>query len=100
MPFFTKKPVTIEAVQYVRYNVDEVCDFVSAGGQLVRLGHVDPASGVELHILTLEDGINGEARHVASPGDWIIKGVKGEFYPVKPDIFEATYDPATPKDPS
>lgn len=30
----------------------------------------------------------------ASPGDWIIKGVKGEFYPCKPDIFEATYDPA------
>jgi hypothetical protein len=31
---------------------------------------------------------------VASPGDWIIKGVKGEFYPCKPDIFAATYDPA------
>jgi hypothetical protein len=30
----------------------------------------------------------------ASPGDWIIKGVKGEFYPCKPDIFEASYDPA------
>lgn len=32
-----------------------------------------------------------EGRHIASPGDWIIRGVKGELYPVKPDIFEATY---------
>lgn len=30
---------------------------------------------------------------VVSPGDWVIKGVKGEFYPCKPDIFEATYEP-------
>ena len=31
--------------------------------------------------------------HLASPGDWIIQGVKGELYPCKPDIFEATYEP-------
>lgn len=35
-----------------------------------------------------------EGEMMASPGDWIIKGVKGEFYPCKPDIFEATYEPA------
>jgi hypothetical protein len=35
-----------------------------------------------------------EGTMTASPGDWIIKGVKGEFYPCKPDIFEATYEPA------
>ena len=34
-----------------------------------------------------------EGDHLAEPGDWIIKGVKGEFYPCKPDIFAATYDP-------
>ena len=34
-----------------------------------------------------------EGDHTASPGDWIIKGVKGEFYPCKPDIFVATYEP-------
>jgi hypothetical protein len=34
-----------------------------------------------------------EGDMTASPGDWIIKGVKGEFYPCKPDIFEATYEP-------
>jgi len=32
---------------------------------------------------------------VADPGDWIIRGVQGEFYPCKPDIFDATYEPAT-----
>jgi hypothetical protein len=40
------------------------------------------------HIGTLEGG------HIASVGDWIIKGVKGEFYPCKPDIFDMTYSPA------
>jgi len=35
-----------------------------------------------------------EGRMMATPGDWIIKGVNGEFYPCKPDIFEATYEPA------
>jgi hypothetical protein len=34
----------------------------------------------------------------ASPGDWIIRGVKGEFYPCKPDIFEATYEPVADGD--
>jgi hypothetical protein len=41
---------------------------------------------------TLEDGPSGQAKHIASPGDWIIRGVKGELYPCKPDIFEQTYD--------
>lgn len=45
-----------------------------------------------LLVPTLEDG-GGRAKHVASPGDWIIRGVAGEFYPCKPDIFEQTYEP-------
>lgn len=36
-----------------------------------------------------------EGDMTASPGDWIIRGVQGEFYPCKPDIFEATYEPVT-----
>jgi hypothetical protein len=40
------------------------------------------------YVKTLEGG------HIVTPGDWIIKGVKGEFYPCKPDIFAATYEPA------
>lgn len=46
--------------------------------------------GLTIH--TLEDGTDGRAKHVASIGDYIIKGVQGEFYPCKPDIFHPTYD--------
>lgn len=54
---------------------------------------VPPVVGVDpylfsLHIETLE------GRMTAQPGDWIIRGVQGEFYPCKPDIFEQTYEPA------
>jgi len=42
-------------------------------------------------IKTLEDGPNGEAKHIADPGDWIIKGVNDELYFCKPDIFKKTY---------
>lgn len=45
----------------------------------------------ELHIKTLEDGSIYQVEHVASEGDFIIKGVKGEFYACKPDIFNLTY---------
>lgn len=40
-----------------------------------------------------------EGGHIVCPGDWIIKGVKGEFYPCKPGIFEATYEPEPPEPP-
>ncbi|XAI95119.1 hypothetical protein [Microcystis phage Mwe-JY13] len=51
-----------------------------------------PGAVAEADIVTLEDGSDGRAVHVAQAGDWIIKGVKGEFYPCKPDIFAATYE--------
>lgn len=76
---FRKKPVVIEAVQLTLTNIDEVEEFVG-GDASVRDG--------DLIIATLEGPLR------ASPFDWIIKGVKGEFYPCKPDIFEATYEPA------
>lgn len=90
---FRKKPVVIDAFQVhpddgltrqlpPKWAVDA---FVS--GELVVL----PEGGVEVR--TLEDGQNGRAKHIADVGDWIIRGVKGELYPCKPDIFEATYDP-------
>jgi hypothetical protein len=78
MPKFRKKPVVIEAVQFTGANGWEIQDFME-----MRLGLIIP---------TLEDGANQQAKHVASPGDWIIKGIKGEFYPCKPDIFAATYE--------
>ena len=83
---YRKKPVVIEAVQWDGENLDEVMTFCNgdASYELMARG----ASG--LVIATLEDG-ESIARHVASVGDFIIKGVAGEFYPCKPDIFAATY---------
>lgn len=76
---FRKKPVVIEAMQFKLTNIDEIEAFV--GGDLGKT-----AKG-ETVIATLEGPL-----HV-SLHDWIIKGVKGEFYPCKPEIFEATYEP-------
>lgn len=80
-----KKPVEIEAVQYDGGNAEEICQWVDDNS-----GDFCPAItyGSELIISTLE----GDMR--ASVGDWIIRGVQGEFYPCKPDIFAATYDSA------
>lgn len=86
MAEYRKKPVVIEAVRFTGDNFDEVAEFVMVrnGDQEVSgQGFGDP----HIVIYTLE----GEMR--ADPGDWIIRGVKGEFYPCKPDIFEATYEP-------
>ena len=77
---FRKKPVVIDAMQLTIQNIDEIEQFV--GGDFGK-----NASG-ETVIATLEGAM------ICSIGDWIIKGVKGEFYPCKPDIFEATYEPA------
>lgn len=83
---FRKKPVVVGAVQFSGTNHAEVFAFCP----IARNDADDPESvSNRLWIPTLEGG------HVASPGDWIIKGVKGEFYPCKPDIFDATYEPAT-----
>ena len=86
MAKFRKKPVVIEAIRWDELNLQEL----KTWGAPVTL--MPANSG--LIIGTLEDGPNCEAIHVADKGDWIIKGVKGEFYPCKPDIFAATYEPA------
>jgi hypothetical protein len=82
---FRKKPVVIEAVQYRgRKYRDEIIAF---GADCLPENWMDRTDET-LFVKTLEGG------HIANPGDWIIKGVKGEFYPCKPDIFAATYEPA------
>jgi len=86
---FRKKPVVIEAVQWNGKNFDEVMNFMQDfHGHKVNYENAEEAAykSGELHIKTLE-GIM-----TASKNDWVIKGVKGEFYPCKPDIFEATYE--------
>ena len=77
---FRKKPVVIEAIQFQSTNHDEIADFCHP--QAIAVG-----GGRTLIIPTLE------GKMTANDGDWIIKGVKGEVYPCKPDIFAATYDP-------
>ncbi len=81
MPKFRKKPVVIEAVQWTGENVKEVMDFMRW-----RNAEHDKIRGLTIRTL--------EGTHHASPGDWIIQGVQGEFYPCKPDIFAATYEAA------
>lgn len=77
MTKYRKKPVVIEAIQFDGGNYTDITTFF--GGACV-FNHIGPL------IKTLE----GEMQ--ASAGDWIIKGVNGEFYPCKPDIFEKTYE--------
>jgi hypothetical protein len=97
---YRKKPVVIEAIQWNGKNHREMHDFLGGNpdnymdtcGSYFRIDHAKVEGG--LIILTLE----GE--HIATIGDWIIKGVKGEFYPCKPDIFAQTYEPAAPSQPA
>lgn len=79
--YYRKKPVTITAIQWSGENIVEIMNFMNNRGY-----HY---TGSELYIQTLE------GNHFASIGDYIIKGVKGEFYPCKPDIFYMTYDKLT-----
>lgn len=81
---YRKKPVEIDAVQFLdtTESIMELSDFV---GDIIRVDYKDKDNPC-LKIETLE----GTMR--ASVGDYIIKGVKGEFYPCKPDIFEETYE--------
>jgi hypothetical protein len=87
---YRKVPVEIQAVHYDGTNRDEVAEFMG-GAQRARVEDKKlPGPGRGMH-----DGIKIqtlEGTMTASVGDWIIKGVKGEFYPCKPDIFEATYE--------
>ena len=88
---FRKKPVVIEAMVFNYPPSAELLSWLGDSCSGVSKKRHPGAVG-ELEIKTLEDGHDGRAKHVASEGDYIIKGVKGEFYPCKPDIFHATYE--------
>ena len=75
---YRKKPVVIQALRFDGHNVGQIQRFCSAAVADIR--------GMEVVIHTLE----GDMR--ITDGDYIIKGIKGEFYPCKPDIFEASYE--------
>ena len=89
---FRKKPVVIEAMQFTYPPTADLAAWCPAMRNIRK--HRHPGAKGEVDIVTLEDGTDGRAKHVATEGDWIIKGVQGEFYPCKPDIFAATYEAA------
>lgn len=83
MKKYRKKPVVIEAIQWNGINLEELKWFMKEKFKGTSVSETT----FELQIPTLEGTMS------ASLGDYIIRGVKGEFYPCKPDIFEATYEP-------
>jgi hypothetical protein len=103
MPQFRKKPVVIEARRVPVYDPDgDITEYLDASvrlaewclGRSYMMQEPDVVSmfgavcveGPHIRLSTLEGD------HAALPGDWIIQGVQGEFYPCKPDIFEQTYE--------
>mgnify|MGYP000932179319 FL=1 len=82
---YRKKPVVIEAIQF-EDNSDCVSAISEMGLDPIRVSYKDPKRPV-MKIQTLEGIME------AQPGDFIIRGVNGEFYPCKPDIFKKTYEP-------
>ena len=80
---YRKKPVEIDAVQIAGDNDEDLMAFLEE--------HTVPFEIVEDHTLVIHT-LEGDM--LARPGWWIIRGVEGEFYPCKPEIFEATYERA------
>ena len=92
MKKYRKKPVVVEAMQFrlgvtKRSEILAFCPNANVGAPFdIHTGETDDLDIRWVAIDTLEGVM--EARD----GDWIIKGVKGEFYPCKPDVFEASYE--------
>lgn len=80
MPLYRKKPIIIEAVQFKADKFDTLCDW--CGGEPVNKGSKHPG----INIRTLEGNM------LATEGDFIIRGITGEFYPCKPSIFLNSYE--------
>lgn len=110
MSQFRKRPVVINAMQLQWQTWGEMCDFAGVGrlteskpegcyigtdGRPSRYydGEPKPTEEIGLVIPTLEGLI------VARQNDWVIRGIKNELYPCKPDIFEATYEEIRPDQP-
>ena len=106
MQQFTKKPVTITAVQWTGKNLKEVLEFTGKHPQWSEWfssfdeyeKYVKKTGNI---FRIIEITTNQQSRffqplnywHEAYVGDWIIRGDENQYYPCKPDIFEATYDP-------
>lgn len=80
---FRKKPVIIEAEQWEGHNLNDDNSLFQSESVIIK------SDGSGFQVATPEGVMIGKV------GDWLIKGVKGELYPCKPDIFEATYEPVS-----
>ena len=98
---FTKKPVTIQAIRWTGKNLRQVITFTDAStppdtrtthAGMAWDAYVDLVERDGLKIFTLE------GKMLANPGDWIIRGVKGEMYPCKDEIFRLTYEPVVARE--
>ena len=87
---YRKKPVIIEAIQF-EDNADCILTIHEFMGGKTTMVNYEDKGNPYIKIKTLEGTVK------ASVGDYIIKGVNGEFYPCKPDIFTKTYDEVTEK---
>ena len=86
---FRKKPVEIEAMQGRAYTeFAQIVTWINENGGDARATQIDPGPAY-MEITTLEGVMRADV------GDWVIKGIQGEFYPCKPEIFDATYEPVT-----
>lgn len=79
---YRKRPLEIEAILWTGFNLEPVAEFLGETPEFTW--DVNGSRGIMLQTL--------EGKIVASQGDYIIRGIKGELYPCKPDIFESTYE--------
>ena len=87
MAKYRKKPVVIEATQWFKYgDHPEVKDVFRPVFKVMTCEHCQKDNTEHGRVAALE------GHHIVCPGDWIITGVKGEFYPCKPGVFELTYE--------
>jgi hypothetical protein len=101
MPKFRKKPVLVDARQYDGKNAHDLCEWITgkkienpfalSEGVYIKQ-KVFPGVNPENKCLWFLAIKTPEGEMEAAAGDWVIRGVKGEFYPCKPDIFETTYE--------
>lgn len=96
---YRKKPVVIDAMEFelgvtTKGEILAFCPVANIGVRLLPDQSVDDSADIHWFVIPTLEG-----DHNVSDGDYIIRGVKGEFYPCKPDIFEATYDAVEPTNP-
>jgi hypothetical protein len=92
MSKYRSKPVVIEAKQYIGGNREVIIEFV--GESIIHTGIDDDGAEYELENMRI---VTLEGEMMIRPGDYVIRGTAGEFYPCKAEIFAAKYEPVEPR---